>query len=178
MSRWKEQSGRRLVHSAVPVCFESGKLILTGGSYRQELLSAADLLDAEIFDLASVPWLKAYIDLIATKADVGHGHEIANVNGLQEALNAVEQFGSGQTWQELTASRFVNVTYTNSTGRTIAVAIDSSGNSSTGGILLVDGVQVFWGTATPQATPFFTIVPPGSTYRFNHTSFSKWLELR
>lgn len=57
MSRWKEQSGRRLVHSAVPVCFEGGKLIFTGGSYRQELLSAADLLDESIFALESVPWL-------------------------------------------------------------------------------------------------------------------------
>lgn len=57
MSRWKEQSGRRLVHSAVPVCFEDGKLILTGGSYRQELLSAADLLDESIFSVESVPWL-------------------------------------------------------------------------------------------------------------------------
>lgn len=57
MSRWKSQSGRRLVHSAAPVCFEDGKLIFTGGSYRQELLSAADLLDESIFQIESVPWL-------------------------------------------------------------------------------------------------------------------------
>lgn len=131
-----------------------------------------DALQAAVLDVSG---LQTQVD---AKADADHGHTIDAITGLQEELDTIRSIGIGQSWQDVTSSRMVNVTYTNTTGRTIAIAIDSSGNGSTGGALLVDGMQVCWGTANPQATPFFSIIPPGSTYRFNHTSFTRWTELR
>ena len=93
--------------------------------------------------------------------------------------------GSGQTWQDLTASRDGNITYTNSTGKPIQVIISSYSVASSGfTYTTVDGVIIAKtrnrGTndvGTTSAISF--IVPNGQTYSLTGSiSIDHWAELR
>lgn len=101
------------------------------------------------------------------------------------ALNA-SSIGVGQTWQNVTASRTAGTTYTNTTGKPIFVAAQSSTSPSNGqGIVLsIDGISVGYGYFAYTTNQFgYTatgIVPPGSTYvvTVSATSIGSWYELR
>ena len=92
-----------------------------------------------------------------------------------------QAFGIGQTWQDVTASRVVNTTYTNSTGKPLEVMIVVNGGASTSGNLLqINGVNVaeFY-IHSNMTAPFCFTVPAGQTYRINITStINSWSELR
>ena len=93
-------------------------------------------------------------------------------------------FGLGQTWQVLTASRAINTTYTNTTGRPIEVMISVSAveglDSHT---IFIDGLDVSglmeWGLSYMRPIVTFT-VPSGSTYKYQALAGAlvKWSELR
>lgn len=94
--------------------------------------------------------------------------------------------GVGQTWQDVTASRAAGTTYTNTTGRSIGVAITIQGGGgvetwtvSVGGVLVFTGDP---GTGSPStSTQVFFIVPHGVTYTTNNPgtgAITKWTELR
>jgi hypothetical protein len=92
--------------------------------------------------------------------------------------------GVGQSWQ--TPSRSVNTTYTNSTGKPIAVAVNVFGNNTTTQSgLRVDGSAIdftgFEGGGT-YTYMFQAVVPNGSTYEFDansgYSSLAFWRELR
>ena len=87
------------------------------------------------------------------------------------AFVAATAVGVGQTWQDVKASRPVGVTYTNTTGRPIMVAIDTSGET-----VIVDGLQLV--ASGPYGVQF--IVPAGSTYSVpaGGGGIDRWLELR
>lgn len=94
-------------------------------------------------------------------------------------------FGIGQTWQNVTSSRAVGTTYTNSTGKPITVCITytmSAGNSVQG--LTIDGTVVYAGAAQTLGLPssFTLIVPNGSTYvtvsNSGTITLVTWAELR
>lgn len=89
--------------------------------------------------------------------------------------------GIGQTWQDVTSSRSVGVTYTNSTGRPIQLAISINPTTATG-TLVVDSVTVAEYVNNPDSQSsrnnLFAIVPNGSTYRISQGSLSNWSELR
>lgn len=91
-------------------------------------------------------------------------------------------FGVGQTWQNVAASRAANTTYTNSTGRPIFVAISTLGSLSLEYELLVNGIVC--GVATTanqdaQKKTLYAVVPISATYRLNTTAtFNSWSELR
>lgn len=96
----------------------------------------------------------------------------------------MQPVGVGQSWQGVTGSRAAGTTYTNSTGRPIAVSINASplGGNATAS-LTVGGVTV----ATTQQTTsigyaptIFSIVPSGASYYLTLTNFSlnTWNELR
>ena len=97
--------------------------------------------------------------------------------------------GYNQAWANVTSSRVNNTTYTNDTGKPIAVKItvfaSGSSGSNFGGYMYVDEnlietVTVYAG-ATGYLTKLDAIVPPGSTYRFTLRSFTginSWNELR
>lgn len=105
---------------------------------------------------------------------------------------SVQPVGAGQTWQNVTASRLVNTTYTNTTGRPIKVQISSY--SSVGNnlaILTVNGIAVSkfkdndYYTATlvtPHTVTSMAIVPAGGTYVLSNytsgTTIDTWAELR
>lgn len=96
--------------------------------------------------------------------------------------------GVGQTWQNLTSSRAVGTTYTNTTGRPIAVSVTGnpshSAGSSTTIRIEVNGAVVSAGGGSGgdpiREQGAFVIVPAGGTYRVttDRATLNKWYELR
>lgn len=98
------------------------------------------------------------------------------------ARNILGTLGDNQAWQDLTASRALGTTYTNTTGRPIAISVYPTAASSKTYTLTVAGVVVdsfYYGSATVQKA-MQAIVPPGATYRVdtNSGTLSNWMELR
>jgi hypothetical protein len=95
--------------------------------------------------------------------------------------------GVGQTWQNVGASRATGTTYTNSTGRTIMLAITGliTGSVAFADWLEIGGVVVARvggvGSTANMPAYAYAIVPPGATYKLNTVSgvaFNYWAELR
>jgi hypothetical protein len=102
-----------------------------------------------------------------------------------DAVRFDQVIGLGQTWQDVTASRAVGTTYTNTTGRPIFINIRADSNNSTVPVLQVDGLDilsVFVDFSSTSGVPLTAIVPPGATYRLfsgvGSTSITIWSELR
>ncbi len=91
--------------------------------------------------------------------------------------------GIGQTWQDVTASRALNVTYTNSTGKPIMIALVGTNYSSAAFYVGVDGtiriMKQGSGPITVQAS-LTIIIPNGSIYNISsvNSSITDWHELR
>ena len=86
-----------------------------------------------------------------------------------------------QTWQNLSATRVKNTTYTNSTGRPIMVIIYSGGGGSGGVYFTVNGVQMYVGYTASGTTDGAggVIVPAGATYLGSVAgTLTFWYELR
>ena len=97
-----------------------------------------------------------------------------------------QAFGVGQTWQDVSGSRSKDVTYTNTTGKPINVAVIAGYFDQDGGLqALVGGVTVgeLYGEA-PSGTGYWKgtlnfTVPHSSTYRIEGGSdVLRWVELR
>jgi hypothetical protein len=96
--------------------------------------------------------------------------------------------GVGQTWQDVLASRGPAVTYTNSTGKPIVVAITAQQTNGIdgSGTLVVGGVSVgyhrnFVNASQPAATQISAIVPDGVNYGYvvgGTNTILYWAELR
>jgi hypothetical protein len=90
---------------------------------------------------------------------------------------ANNRIGVGQTWQDVTASRASETTYTNSTGKPIMVNVMETTNSNS--YLYVDGVLVAQAVGTGSDSTMSAIVPNGSTYSATLPGgFNAWVELR
>lgn len=93
--------------------------------------------------------------------------------------------GVGQTWQDFTASRALNTTYTNNAGRPIQIAVWAEaaavGQYAT---MLIGGVGVGFVGASGAINnggnaQLTAIVPNGATYRVDATAaYRGWAELR
>lgn len=104
---------------------------------------------------------------------------------LGDAMNA-HVLGMGQTWQDMTASRSLGVTYTNTTGKTIMFSIDFEDGTGTNTVFVeVDGTTISRNiydrdpVVGSYANSF--LVPPASTYKVRITGNGKlvfWSELR
>ena len=107
---------------------------------------------------------------------------------LKDSLDTTiaSSFGVGQTWQNMTASRVVGTTYTNTSGRPIMVSVQGtpSGSTSFQIALRVNDSVVFsdsgWDNNERLPTGVVTMVMNGDSYsvsvnKFNMTS---WWELR
>ena len=93
--------------------------------------------------------------------------------------------GMGQTWQNLTASRALSTTYTNTTGRTIAIAIKATVNASQSFSISVGGVDVAYSqgmNGIAIADTAYAVVPPGASYLCTFVGLTPgglyWAELR
>ncbi len=81
-----------------------------------------------------------------------------------------DAFGVGQSWQDVTSSRSVNTTYTNSTGKPITVCFACGDTAGQVVNIRVDGLFVtrsgqYPGQGNGSHSATF-IVPNGSIYRF------------
>jgi hypothetical protein len=108
------------------------------------------------------------------------------VNGLRLAQAiAKHAIGVGQTLQDATASRAVNTSYQNTTGRPISVTIKSTGGTtsefqySTNGTTWTEAHSWRGGTGASELSAVTVIIPAGNYYRktgnFNEVT---WTELR
>ncbi len=93
--------------------------------------------------------------------------------------------GNGQTWQSVIGSRSLGTTYTNSTGKPIAINVQVDGLSAGNSVRInVNGVQIF-GETTSNTSGFpsavFGIIPTGATYSVVSSgggTVIHWIELR
>jgi len=93
--------------------------------------------------------------------------------------------GDGQTWQNMTASRVKDVTYTNTTGRSIAILIRLQSDVNISQHIHINGVSVVYSTLMSVAGQGWglqlpmVIIPNGATYSYLAISGTlAWWELR
>ena len=113
--------------------------------------------------------------LTATTVTFGNGSSQIQAAGLGT---------NNQTWQNLTASRAINTTYTNSTGYPIMVSVSTTqGTNTTSTTAYVGAVVVaYWvfnsNYSGSMASNLSFIVPNGATYQVVGGNISNWSELR
>jgi len=95
----------------------------------------------------------------------------------------IASVGVNQTWQNVTSSRAIGTTYTNSTGRSIMVAVNIQYTGVTGSFgFVINGTNIISGSGnvTYKSDESVTlIIPPTNTYAITGTSISidTWWEL-
>lgn len=121
-------------------------------------------LDAQLALKAETSYVNAQLALKANTADL-------------------KEIGVGQTWQDVTASRVLGTTYTNSTGKPIFVSVTGSiasgGHNITATVAGLSVTRQFAGSSAGVKLGFDLIIPHNVTYSFTHNGSSiTWLELR
>jgi hypothetical protein len=107
----------------------------------------------------------------------------STING-SDNFNSSKVLGLNQSWQDVTASRSLNTTYTNTTGGPIMVSVktNSTTNTITTTSLTVSGLVVAEnGSQGGNRNGVVAIVPNGETYSCsvgNGASLNSWYELR
>lgn len=106
----------------------------------------------------------------------GLGNSSTNImsqKAITDAIGVVRglSLGEGQTWQDMTSSRERDVTYTNTTGRTIVVMLNTGNNNR---FFFVNEVSFALWDETGTAT---FIIPSGTTYSTSN-NFHTFMELR
>lgn len=104
--------------------------------------------------------------------------------GGQTIIQPDLNFGTSQTWQDVTGSRVLGTTYTNATSK--AIVVSGYVNNTSGGriSMTVGGVVLsnFAAASGVPPMPFFAIVPPGATYVLTLTTgtgtLAAWAEMR
>jgi hypothetical protein len=91
--------------------------------------------------------------------------------------------GVGQTWQDLTASRSLGVTYTNSTGKAIVVYVSVQRQASDNNLFYIDNVLFGQGANFSSSNIYGEqtfVVPNGNTYKVSASGglLVRWSELR
>ena len=99
-----------------------------------------------------------------------------NLTGTANSLNA--GVGVNQTWQDLTGSRSIGTTYTNSSGKPIFVVVNTSSGTAT--TLTVDSVVAgrYSQSSGGLGSQIVAIVPTGSSYVASGGTLNNWAELR
>ncbi len=96
-------------------------------------------------------------------------------------------FGFDQSWQNVTASRALGTTYTNTTGKPIFVVVSGNPSNLPETLILTIGGVVVWkqnidGENSETNVVVSGIVPSFSPYSVttdgNNTTISRWVELR
>lgn len=103
--------------------------------------------------------------------------QVQTITNITNGIPDAQSLSQGQTWQNVSASRVGGTTYTNNTGRPIAVSIVDTGDGVR--TLTVDGVIVGFVNGGGIDNSFFAIVPNGSSYVYTAgATASVWTELR
>ena len=122
---------------------------------------------------------------VDAKADQDTTYTKTEVDGLLDDLSGL---GVGQTWQNMTASRMSDVTYTNSSGKAIFISVtdtDTEGNIigftiSVDGSIIAETYSDIGNVSTPYSN-LTAIIPNGSTYKVAlhpYDNIHLWSELR
>lgn len=121
--------------------------------------------------------VKAGIDELSISDNITYDNTASGLTAadVKAAIDEVATHGidSGQAWEGLIASRTSGVTYTNSTGKPIAVIATSTTSNP---LVVVDGVTIQNVVSSTRFTSF--IVPNGNTYVITATNLALWAELR
>jgi hypothetical protein len=98
---------------------------------------------------------------------------------LTKLASSAQPIGTGQTWQNVSASRAQNVTYTNTTGKPIMVHLNGAGSTENNAVrLIVNNVTMRFKFDVAQGAGQ-VIVPAGATYiGFFPNALYEWCELR
>lgn len=140
-------------------------------------------------------WLKTYFDTVyavlnspaftgtptAPTAVAGTNTPQIATTAFVKAKSELDSIGVGQTWQDVSGSRVVGTTYTNTTGKPIMVSITSGIGGSNFAQLSVNGVVVSRSTSGDAGliyAPHNIIIPSGATYSYTGGTSLTWLELR
>lgn len=126
---------------------------------------------------------------IQTGATPGQWGSAASIKATATDVPPVLSIGYCQTWQDMTGSRSLSTSYTNSTGRPIEVSVYSNtatGSGISGSLTLtIGGVTVSYGVmplnaSLPSTVTVAGIVPPGVAYSVagSNMSIGGWSELR
>ena len=149
--------------------------------------------DGKVLGLYAPDGMSANTDIVPANAngDATKVFKVADAFNPDEAVSKAQldlkatlaeaqayDLGVGQTWQDMTASRSLGVTYTNTTGKPITISINSNVSGplriykSNGGLLLgtVSGTGSYENNITLN-------IPNNSTY-IAFGGFSVWRELR
>lgn len=101
-----------------------------------------------------------------------------------QAMASLSSLGFGQAWQNLTGTRALSTTYTNTTGRPIVINVVATSGSTTSMTITINGVAI---TGSGQGTTgigaqLSVIIPPGASYSASVSgstpTLAAWLELR
>jgi hypothetical protein len=93
--------------------------------------------------------------------------------------------GVSQTWQDVTASRAVGTTYTNSTGKPIFIVVACTGSANNARVVITTGGVAIVGNGAAGSGFYVNnsaIIPAGSTYVVSTPTgtltLQSWTELR
>lgn len=161
----------------------NGALQKSGGTMTGKIVLDGDAA----LDLHPVPkqQMEAYVPAIASSAATQAGTsttQTVSPKGLADSVIA----GKAQTWQTVTGSRSLGVTYTNSSGAPIAVMVYLIGAGAGGptAIGYVDGELRYQdardAVGPGVATTVILFVQPGGTYSVTGLNYTlaRWSELR
>ena len=101
-----------------------------------------------------------------------------------DMATSATSIGVGQTWQDVTASRALGVTYTNTTGKPIYVVarLDSVAGNAQFNFAINGSIISSYAIGTNYSNIMHFIVPNGHTYAINLQAntgtLGKWTELR
>lgn len=134
-------------------------------------------------------WLKTYFDTVyavlnspaftgtptAPTAVAGTNTPQIATTAFVKAKSELDSIGVGQTWQDVSGSRVVGTTYTNSTGKPIQISVVSTANAWG---VTINGASLITGGLYSSAIWVHIIIPNGATYALSSGTIGKWLELR
>lgn len=117
---------------------------------------------------------------------------VSITGGSITGVTGINTLGDGQTWQNVTASRATGVAYSNTTGRTIFVAISANASvasTSRDSTFLINGAAYAYHLSSNnsgtdgQSHNYFMPIPAGATYQLNTSGAGGftiifWSELR
>lgn len=122
-----------------------------------------------VFTLSATPTGTAGISSATVKG-------YATLNG-----KVSESVGVNQTWKDVTSSRVAEVTYTNTTGKTIYIVVTGSTGTNNSVNGYINGIlyTIIGGVGNSSRLSVALIIPNGSTYRLDlvATTIAFWAEL-